>query len=48
MMQPQLAWKNAAAYEDASRKLAARFCTNFEKYANAVDPDVIASGPAGA
>ena len=48
MMQPKLAWSDAAEYEDACRKLATRFCANFEKYANAVDPDVVASGPAGA
>ena len=47
MMQPRLAWSNATLYEEASRKLAARFCANFKKYTDAVDANVIASGPAG-
>ena len=46
MMQPCLSWRDAAAFEEASRKLAARFRSNFEKYANAVDASVVASGPA--
>ena len=46
MMQPCLSWRNATAFEEASRKLAARFRTNFEKYANAVDASVVSSGPA--
>ena len=45
MMQPRMSWQSESAFEDASRKLAARFCSNFEKYAIAVDADVIASGP---
>jgi hypothetical protein len=47
MMQPKLAWCNETAYEQRRSKLAARFCANFEKYAKAVDADVIAAGPAG-
>lgn len=46
MMQPSLSWRNASAFEEASRKLAARFRSNFEKYANAVDATVVSSGPA--
>ena len=45
MMQPSLSWRNTAAFEEASRKLAARFRSNFEKYANAVDASVVSSGP---
>ena len=45
MMQPRLSWRDAAAFEETSRKLAARFRSNFEKYADAVDASVVASGP---
>jgi phosphoenolpyruvate carboxykinase (ATP) len=46
MMQPSLSWRNTVAFEEASRRLAARFRTNFEKFAHAVDASVISSGPA--
>ena len=46
MMQPSLSWRNLTAFEEASRRLAARFRANFEKYANAVDASVVSSGPA--
>ena len=45
MLQPRLAWGNESAFEDSSRKLAARFRRNFEQYAGTVVEDVIASGP---
>ncbi len=45
MMQPRLSWRDTAAFEAASKKLAQRFRSNFEKYASAVDAAVIASGP---
>jgi phosphoenolpyruvate carboxykinase (ATP) len=47
MLQPKLAWRDALAFEEASRKLANRFRTNFEKYASAVSADVADAGPAG-
>ena len=46
MMQPSLSWRDNSAFEEASRKLAARFRSNFEKYAHAVDANVVSSGPA--
>ena len=47
MLQPRLSWRDVAAFEDTSRKLAARFQKNFEQYVAAVDPAVAASGPTG-
>lgn len=46
MMQPSLSWRDNSAFEEASRKLAARFRSNFEKYGHAVHADVVSSGPA--
>lgn len=45
MLQPRLSWRDTTAFEAASKKLAQRFRTNFEKYASAVDPSVLAGGP---
>lgn len=45
MLQPRLSWRDTSAFEAASKKLAQRFRTNFEKYAAAVDPAVLAGGP---
>jgi phosphoenolpyruvate carboxykinase (ATP) len=42
---PSNAWSDRAAYDDAARKLAARFHDNFEKYANDVDADIREAGP---
>lgn len=48
MMQPRLSWEHPTAFDAASRKLAARFRSNFEKYAAAVELNVTESGPAAA
>ncbi len=47
MLQPRLSWRDVAAFEDTSKKLAARFRKNFEQYVSAVDPAVATCGPAG-
>lgn len=47
MLQPRLSWRDVAAFEETSRKLAARFRKNFEQYVAAIDPAVAASGPTG-
>ncbi len=45
MLQPRLSWRDVAAFEETSKKLAARFRKNFEQYASAVDSAVVAAGP---
>ena len=47
MMQPRLSWRDVTAFEETSRKLAARFRKNFEQYAAGVDSEVVAAGPKG-
>ena len=47
MMQPRLSWRDPAAFEETSRKLAARFRKNFEQYAVEAGPDVVEAGPKG-
>jgi len=47
MMQPRLSWRDTSAFEETSRKLAARFRKNFEQYASEVSGDVTAAGPKG-
>jgi phosphoenolpyruvate carboxykinase (ATP) len=48
MLQPALSWRDSTAYESTARKLAERFRRNFEKYADAVDPEIVAAGPPAA
>jgi phosphoenolpyruvate carboxykinase (ATP) len=43
---PWKAWKNQDQYRSAAQKLAGLFHTNFEKYADQVDRQVIEAGPA--
>ncbi|MFN9719229.1 MAG: phosphoenolpyruvate carboxykinase (ATP), partial [Planctomycetota bacterium] len=47
MLQPRLSWRDVNAFEETSRKLAARFRKNFEQYTSAVDPAVGQCGPTG-
>jgi phosphoenolpyruvate carboxykinase (ATP) len=47
MMQPRLSWRDASAFVETSRKLAARFRKNFEQYASEVSNDVTNAGPHG-
>ena len=47
MMQPRLSWRDTSAFEETSRKLAARFRKNFEQYASEVEADVTSAGPHG-
>lgn len=46
-MQPKVAWRDDAAFEAASARLAARFRKNFEQYAGVVGHDVQDAGPRG-
>ncbi len=45
VLQPRLAWTDAAAYEAAARKLAGLFHTNFAKYSAAASEEVRRAGP---
>jgi phosphoenolpyruvate carboxykinase (ATP) len=47
MMQPRLSWRDPGQFEEASRKLAARFRKNFDQYAVEVGHDVTSAGPRG-
>ena len=47
MMQPRLSWRDTSAFEETSRKLAARFRKNFEQYASELSSDVTLAGPVG-
>lgn len=47
MMQPRLSWRDVAAFEETSRKLAARFRRNFDQYAAEAGADVVEAGPRG-
>ena len=47
MLQPKLSWRNQENFESTSRKLAERFRKNFEQYAEAAGPGVVAAGPTG-
>ncbi|HYI14075.1 MAG TPA: phosphoenolpyruvate carboxykinase (ATP), partial [Thermomicrobiales bacterium] len=42
---PSNAWPDRAAYDQAARKLAARFHENFKQYADEVDADIRDAGP---
>jgi phosphoenolpyruvate carboxykinase (ATP) len=42
---PRNTWKDGAAFDAKARELAHRFKKNFEQYAPAVEPQVIAAGP---
>jgi phosphoenolpyruvate carboxykinase (ATP) len=45
---PAAVLRDSIAYESTARKLAERFRRNFEKYADAVDPEIVAAGPPAA
>jgi phosphoenolpyruvate carboxykinase (ATP) len=45
LLQPQFAWPDESAWEQAARALAAKFRDNFETYAAAADVDICAAGP---
>ena len=47
MMQPRLSWRDASAFVEASRRLAAQFRKNFEPHSQAVDSVVVQAGPQG-
>ena len=42
---PRNTWQNAAAYDEAARKLAFLFKENFKKYESGAGPEVRAAGP---
>jgi phosphoenolpyruvate carboxykinase (ATP) len=45
VLQPARAWADEGAWEAAARRLAGRFRENFQAYAAAAGPDVVAAGP---
>jgi phosphoenolpyruvate carboxykinase (ATP) len=45
LLDPRGTWADGAAYDATSRKLAALFVANFEKYEAGVSPEVRAAGP---
>lgn len=47
MLLPALAWRDADAFEETAKKLAASFRENFETYAAECDSSVLAAGPVG-
>jgi len=47
VLQPRETWSDKAAYDAAAVDLARRFRENFEEYADAADPAVLAAGPTG-
>ena len=40
VLNPRTAWKDAAAYDQTARRLAAMFRTNFERFSAGVDDAV--------
>ncbi|MQC26904.1 MAG: phosphoenolpyruvate carboxykinase (ATP), partial [Chloroflexi bacterium] len=45
VLNPRGTWHDGAAYDDAARKLVARFRENFEQYASDVSEQILAAGP---
>ncbi len=45
LLLPRLAWPTVAGWEEAARRLAARFRENFTTYADAAGPDIMQAGP---
>ena len=45
MMQPQLAWLDKSAYQQTAQSLAEQFRSNFKKYMDDADPEIVAAGP---
>jgi phosphoenolpyruvate carboxykinase (ATP) len=45
VLEPRRTWADPSAYYTKARELAALFVKNFEKYANEVDPAIVAAGP---
>ena len=46
VLDPRKAWPDPDAYEDEAIKLAQRFVSNFERFADVAPPEVIKAGPA--
>ena len=46
ILDPKSTWSDEEAYEDRARELARMFTTNFERFAEAVAPEVVKAGPA--
>jgi phosphoenolpyruvate carboxykinase (ATP) len=47
ILDPEKAWRDPDAYEIQAKKLARMFVANFERFADAVPPEVTKAGPAG-
>ncbi|MEM8557743.1 MAG: phosphoenolpyruvate carboxykinase (ATP) [Bacteroidota bacterium] len=45
VLNPRDTWDNPAAYDEKAQQLADMFAANFDKYADAVPPEVLAAGP---
>jgi phosphoenolpyruvate carboxykinase (ATP) len=45
LLKPRDTWTDGNEYDEKAKQLATRFVDNFEKFASAVDPAVLAAGP---
>jgi len=47
VLDPRATWPDPAAYDEAAKKLARMFQENIQKYADLLEPEVLAAGPRG-